>query len=45
MTLLKNVIKPLVKKENDLKKKIDLLRKKRGEIQIDDEAAGTQKEH
>jgi hypothetical protein len=42
--LAKNVIKPLVKKENDLKKKIDLLRKKRGEIQIDDEAAGTQKE-
>jgi hypothetical protein len=42
--LAKNVIKPLVKKENELKKKIDLLRKKRGEIQIDDEAAGTQKE-
>jgi hypothetical protein len=42
--LAKNVIKPLVKKENELKKKIASLRKKRGEIQIDDEAADTQKE-
>jgi hypothetical protein len=52
--LAENVIKPLVKKETELKKKIDALRKKRGEIQLSvlnkylkkvyDETADTQKE-
>jgi hypothetical protein len=52
--LAKNVIKPLVKKENELKKKIASLRKKRGEIKLSvldkdlkkvyDETADTQKE-